>query len=200
MSKTIAILGAGGHGKVVGEIALLNEFNEIDFYDDKTPVSDNNFPFKILGTSRELRKNLGNYDAFFIAIGDNKKRSEKTIWLDDFKSKSINLIHPKSTLTKFITLGSGICVMAGAVINSGTVIGDGSIINTSASIDHDCHIKDFVHISPNCSLSGNIKVGNFTHIGTGSSIHPGIQIGYEVKVAVGSKIYKNIPDNTIYKK
>ena len=31
MDKKIAIIGAGGHGKVVGEIALLNKFNVIEF-------------------------------------------------------------------------------------------------------------------------------------------------------------------------
>ena len=35
MNKKIAIIGAGGHGKVVGEIALLNQFETIDFFDDK---------------------------------------------------------------------------------------------------------------------------------------------------------------------
>ena len=35
MNKSLAIIGAGGHGKVVGEIALLNKFKVIDFFDDK---------------------------------------------------------------------------------------------------------------------------------------------------------------------
>ena len=35
MNKNLAIIGAGGHGKVVGEIAILNNFKIIDFYDDK---------------------------------------------------------------------------------------------------------------------------------------------------------------------
>ena len=63
--------------------------------------------------------------------------------------------------------------MANAVINTGSSIGNGAIINTY-SIDHDCYIEDYVHISPNCSLSGNVKVGKLTHMGTGSSVHPGI--------------------------
>ena len=60
-------------------------------------------------------------------------------------------------------------------------------------------IEDFVHISPNCSLSGNIKIGKFSHLGTGTSVHPGDKIGKNVRTAVGSKIFKNILDNKIYK-
>ena len=32
MNKRLAIIGAGGHGKVVGEIAVLNKYKIIDFY------------------------------------------------------------------------------------------------------------------------------------------------------------------------
>ena len=35
MKKKIAIIGAGGHGKVIGEIALLNHYEIIDFFDDQ---------------------------------------------------------------------------------------------------------------------------------------------------------------------
>jgi hypothetical protein len=35
MNKKLAIIGAGGHGKVVGEIALLNQYENIDFFDDQ---------------------------------------------------------------------------------------------------------------------------------------------------------------------
>ena len=36
MNKRLAIIGAGGHGKVVGEIALLNKYAVIDFFDDRS--------------------------------------------------------------------------------------------------------------------------------------------------------------------
>ena len=35
MNKKLAIIGAGGHGKVVGEIASLNDYKVINFFDDK---------------------------------------------------------------------------------------------------------------------------------------------------------------------
>jgi UDP-N-acetylbacillosamine N-acetyltransferase len=60
-------------------------------------------------------------------------------------------------------------------------------------------IDDYAHISPNCSLSGNIRIGKFSHLGTGTSIHPGINVGDNVKTGVGSKIFKDILNNEIYK-
>lgn len=198
MNKKIAIIGAGGHGKVVGEIALLNQYEIIHFFDD-SENKFNNFPFKIIGNLAQLKDNLENYDDFFVAIGKNEARHEKILWLRDKKANIVSLIHPKSTISKFSSLGVGTCVMANAVINTSTFIKDGVIINTSASIDHDCLIEDFSHISPNCSLSGNVRVGKLTHLGTGTSVHPGIHVGNNVKTGICSKIYKNINDGVIFK-
>ena len=199
MNKKIAIIGAGGHGKVVGEIALLNKYKIIDFFDDQAKKKIKEFPFTIIGTLDYLKEHLYDYDAFFVAIGDNQLRKEKIEFLKSIKLNIISLVHPKSTISKFSSIGIGTCVMANAVINAGSLIKDGVIINTSSSIDHDCSIEDYAHISPNSSISGRVSIGKLTHLGTGTSVHPGISIGNNVKTGVGSKVFKNILDHTIYK-
>jgi sugar O-acyltransferase (sialic acid O-acetyltransferase NeuD family) len=198
MNKKIAIIGAGGHGKVVGEIALLNHYEKIDFFDDKFDEIKS-FPFKIVNNLDYLSNHIKDYNAFFVAIGDNELRCKNIQWLKYYKTNIVNLIHPFSILSKFTTIGVGTCMMANAVVNAGTSIRDGVIINTSASIDHDCLIEDYAHISPNCSLSGNVNIGKFTHLGTGTSVHPRINIGKNVKTGIGSKIYKVILDNQSFK-
>ena len=198
MNKRLAIIGAGGHGKVVGEIALLNQYETINFFDDR--VNDIKvFPFTIIDTLDYLKEYQKDYDDFFVAIGDNQIRSDKILWLKKYKMNIVSLVHPKSTISKFSSLGIGTCVMANAAVNPGTLINEGVIVNTSSSIDHDCTIEDFAHISPNCSLSGNVKIGKFTHLGTGTSVHPGINIGDNVTTGIGSRIYKDILDNAVFK-
>ena len=198
MNKKLAIIGAGGHGKVVGEIALLSHYNIIDFFDDRANEIEV-FPCNIVDNLDYLKDHLNDYNAFFVAIGDNQTRSDKMEWLKKYKVNIISLAHPKSTISKFSSLGAGTCVMANAVVNPGTLIKEGAIINTSASIDHDCIIEKFAHISPNCSLSGSVRIGEFVHLGSGTSVHPEISIGNKVKTGVGSKVFKNISDDTIYK-
>lgn len=200
MIKNLAIIGAGGHGKVVGDIALLNNCENISFFDDKVDqIKKNVFPFNIVGSLDDLKNCLNDFDAFFVAIGDNVSRYNNIKWLKKEKLNITTLIHPTSSISKFSSIGVGACVMANAVINTGSLIQDGVIINSSASIDHDCIIKDYAHISPNCSLSGNVKVGKFSHLGTGTIVHPGIKIGNNVKTAIGTKIYKDTLDNQILK-
>ena len=197
MNKKLAIIGAGGHGKVIGEIALLNQYETIDFFDDRANEIEK-FPFNVIDTLSYLKDHLEDYESFFVAIGDNQIRSEKIQWLKKYKMNIINLVHPKSTISKFSSLGVGTCVMANAAVNPGTLIKEGVIINTSSSVDHDCIIKDYAHISPNCSLSGNVSVGKFTHLGTGTSVHPGINIGNNVNTGVGSKVFKDILDDKVF--
>ena len=115
--------------------------------------------------------------------------------LETTKKDIITLIHPKSVISLFSSLEAGSCVIANALINPGTFIIQSVIINTSFSIDHDFLIEDYAHISPNCSLSGNVKVGKFTHLATSTSVHPRINIGHNVKTGIGSKIYKDILDS-----
>ena len=197
MNKKLAIIGAGGHGKVIGEIALLNQYETIDFFDDRANEIEK-FPFNVIDTLSYLKDHLEDYESFFVAIGDNQIRSEKIQWLKKYKMNIINLVHPKSTISKFSSLGVGTCVMANAAVNPGTLIKEGVIINTSSSVDHDCIIEDYAHISPNCSLSGNVSVGKFTHLGTGTSVHPGINIGNNVNTGVGSKVFKDILDDKVF--
>lgn len=198
MNKKIAIIGAGGHGKVVGEIASMSQYKTIDFFDDNINEIKK-FPFNVSGKIEYLKDNIRDYDDFFVAIGENQLRFKFIEWLKEQKINVVSLTHPKSIISKLSSIGAGTCVMANAVINPGTLIKEGAIINTSASIDHDCVIEDFVHISPNCSLSGSVKIGKFSHLGTGTSVHPGIHLGKNVKTGVGSKVFENILDDTVLK-
>lgn len=198
MNKKLAVIGAGGHGKVIGEIALLNQYKTIDFFDDKVSQIKN-FPFRIIGNMETFENDKKKYNNFFVAIGDNKQRYDIILNLKKEKKNIISLIHPKSSVSKLSTIGAGSCVMANAVINPGTFIKEGTIINTSSSIDHDCLIEDYAHISPNCTLAGNVTVGKFSHLGAGTSVHPGIKVGQNVKTGISSKIYKDILDNVIFK-
>ena len=72
MNKKLAIIGAGGHGKVVGKIALLNNYNSIYFFDDNFSNIEN-YPFKILNDLAYLNNHLGDYDDYFVAIVNKDK-------------------------------------------------------------------------------------------------------------------------------
>jgi sugar O-acyltransferase (sialic acid O-acetyltransferase NeuD family) len=196
--KNIAILGAGGHGKVIGDIAFLNGFSKIDFFDDNY-LDVKNFPFKVIGKLDEFEKLHHKYSFWFISIGDNSVRKKIFLRFRKLKKNLINLIHPSSIISQFSKIDRGVSIMANVVINAGSKIKTGAIINSSASIDHDCNIGEFAHIAPNVTLCGDVLIGNDTLVGAGSTVHPGIKVGKNVKVGIGSKIFRNVKNKSIHK-
>jgi len=183
MKKTFALVGAGGHAKVIieiieemgGEIAMINDTAPIDNLHGYTVTQELPPP--------EL--------PVIISVGNNKIRKKIASALPNIFGTAI---HPKANLSTRCSINEGTVVMAGATINSDAVIGKHCIINTNASIDHDCVIGDFVHISPGVSLAGNVTVGEGTQVGIGSSVIPGVNIGKWVSIGAGAAVIANVPD------
>jgi sugar O-acyltransferase (sialic acid O-acetyltransferase NeuD family) len=193
----LLIIGAGGHGKVVAEIAqLTNRWNEIAFLDDRENLNEVlDIPVKGRFNDFELYKK--DYQYAIVALGNNSLRLE---WIGRLSKAGFimaTLVHPFSSLSKTSILGDGTVVMAGAVVNANTSIGKGCIINTSSSIDHDCFINDGVHISPGVHVGGTVIVDKCTWVCIGSSLVNNITIGSNVIVAAGAVITNNVPDNVV---
>ena len=189
----LAILGCGGHSKVVYEIAQLNGYGEIFFFDDK--VIDKK---KIFGNTASLIKNKKNIIDLFIAIGSNSTRKLKYNQLKD-KFNIINLVHPNTTISKKVKIGKGNVIMPGSVINADVSIGNGSIINTASIIDHECVISNFVHVSPGVKIGGQVKVGECSWLGIGSTIINNINIEKNVILGASSLLINTAKKNCIYK-
>jgi len=193
----IYIVGAGGHGKVCLDAINSSCTHEVlGYIDDNTIKHGSTFyGLPVVGSVDDLLGKLkGQAKGIFIAIGNNKVRSE--IFERLAKQYTIvNAIHSKTIISKSVKLGLGILVMAGAIINADTQIGNGVIINTGATIDHDCTLGKFTFISPGANLSGTVHVGERTLIGTGAAVIPSITIGNDVVVGAGAVVNKDLPDN-----
>ena len=180
------LYGASGHAKVIIDICL-NSNKEI------TIIIDDNKEVKSLLNYQvvqfESLKNITNQ--WIVSIGNNKIRKKI---VSKLQGTFYTAIHPKTTIDVTVKIGEGTVVMAGAIINSMTKIGKHCIINTASSIDHDCLLENYVHISPNATLCGGIKVGEGSHIGAGAIIIPNITIGKWCTIGAGAVILKDIPD------
>lgn len=186
MKNSLIIIGAGGQGRVVADIASLAGYTNICFLDDANIRNDNR-----LGRVEDFIKYIDDSD-FFVAIGNNIIRKRIHERLVEAHANIVTLIHPNATVSPSVKLGRGVVVMAGAVINTGCVIGDGVIVNTSSSVDHDCKIDDFVHVSVGSHLAGTISVGEGTFIGAGATIINNICICKNSMVGAGAVVVENI--------
>lgn len=192
INKTLYIIGAGGHGKVVADIAKKNKYQNIYFLDDNCvgKIGD----YQIVGTSNDIRRLCQENEnaCFFVAVGNNEIREKIYLMLKNIYATIPSLIHPSAVIDESVVIEEGTVVMANVVINASSKIGKGCIINTSASIDHDNVIADFVHISPGAHLAGTVTIGSCSWIGIGCNVINNISISNNVILGAGTTLISNV--------
>ena len=191
MNKLI-IIGASGHGKVVADIAALNGYKDIVFLDNDPEIKIC-AGYPVLGPDTMTSELDGDV---FIAVGNAETR--KKLMERDANRNFPVLIHPSAVIAESAEVGAGSVVMAGAVINPGARIGKGCIINTSSSVDHDCVVRDYVHISVGAHLSGTVVVGTGTWIGTGAIVSNNVNICGGCMIGAGAVVIKDIGEPGTY--
>lgn len=192
MMNKLIIIGAGGHGRVIAEIAELNGYNDISFLDD----ANNSNPLTI-GRTDQIKKYISTCD-FFVGIGDNAARERFIHVIEKQHGSLVSLIHPKATVSKSAIIGYGSVVMAGAVINTGAKIGNGVIVNTCSSIDHDSVICDFVHVSVGAHIAGATKIARNSFIGAGATVINNVSIFENCIVGAGATVISDLTESGTY--
>ena len=195
MSKSVVIIGASGHGKVIADIIVNSDDKVLGFLDDADDVQGKKIiGFPVLGK-------IADYDnyrdcEFVIAIGNPYVREKIS---NELPVKWYTAIHPTAVISSLdVEIGEGTVIMANAVVNPSARIGKHCIINTGAIVEHDNILEDYVHLSPNVTLAGIVKVGKSTHIGAGSCTKQVINIASDCIIGAGSVIVKDITENGTY--
>ena len=189
----LIIIGAGGHGKVVADIAAKIGYTDICFADDHAEGQCLGFP--ILGGTAHLEAWNDGATDFVIGIGNNAVRKKIA---EEYDINWVRLVHPSAQIGLQASIGRGTVVMAGAVINACASVGEHCIINTRAVVEHDDRIGNYVHLSPGVTLSGTVTVGECTWLGTGTSVINNVDICANVTVGVGSVVIRSIQKEGIY--
>ncbi len=201
MNKKLLILGSGGHGKVIADVAeKCNKFEEISFLDKKflnNKFSKEMNSKKLIGDiSREnLEKFSKEYSYAFVGIGDNKIRIKLLKEIIKLNFIIPIIIDPSAEVSRYAKIERGCFINTNVVIQCNAKIQFGSILNTSCTIDHDSIIGEGTHISPGVNVAGNVNIGKLCWIGIGSQIIQNVQIGDNVTVGGGSLVLKDIPKN-----
>ncbi len=190
--RRLAIIGAGGHGRVTAEAALLAGWSEIIFYDDNRPKKKKNKAWRVAGGVVDFLENPSQYDGVFVAVGDNLLREKIMRRIIKAGIPIVSIYHPSAVISQFSVIGKGSLVLANSVINPFCNIGDGVIINTSAVVEHDCLIENFAHVSPNVSIGGTVTIRKSCWIGIGSTIKNNVTIEEKAVVGMGAVVTKNV--------
>lgn len=196
MDKSLIVLGAGGHAKVVIATARACGWTQITAYDDNPRRHGQALLEACIKGSLDSVPCEPMLNAI-IALGDNRLRQRLAHRFAHLRW--ISLIHPNAIVDSFAQIGVGSLVCAGAIVQPEVRVGNHCILNTGALIDHDCVIEDFVHIAPRACLTGGIWIGEGCLIGAGSVILPGTRVGAWSVVGAGAVVTRDVPAGVVVK-
>ena len=180
------LYGASGHAKVIIDILKANHI-EIEGLVDDNPNINELLGYPVFHGREDI-------SPLIISIGDNKIRQMIAHKLNvEFGTA----IHPSAMISPYAIVREGSVIMQGAVVQSCACIGKHCIVNTGVSVDHECVIGDYVHISPHSTLCGNVHVGEGCWIGAGTTVLPGVKVGKWSVIGAGSVVAKDIPDGVL---
>ncbi len=167
----LIILGAGGFGRTIADIAEQSgEYEKIEFLDDNVIGSH------VIARLSDLEAFVNNNDAdsaFYCAIGDNILRCELIERIQSFGGNVVSIIHRASYVSPTVKLGAGVAILPHASIGTSVRIGTGCIINMNAIVDHDTNLEDGVHIAPGAIVKGENRISKYTKIDSGMVIERG---------------------------
>lgn len=194
MNKLV-IIGAGGQGKVVADIAEKNGYTDIVFLDDN-PKADVCGKYRIVGKCSSATEHKDG--EFIVAIGNAVVRKKIQTELVALGLPVVSLVHPSAVIASNVKIGAGTVIVAGTVVNSNAEIGEGCIINTCASVDHDCRVGDYVHVSVGARVAGTVTIGESTMVGAGAVIINNLNVAGNCLIGAGATVVSNITEPGTY--
>lgn len=197
-SSQLILLGAGGHAKVIAELAQAAGWQIAGFLAPRSERGAESLGAPLLGDGADLTADpswLELHD-MFPAIGQGEIRWREFVRLAAAGARVPALIHPTAVVSPSARIEAGAVVMAGAIIQADSVIGPAAIINTGAQVDHDCRVGAGAMIAPGAVLCGDVHVGDHAFVGAGAVVVPGIRLGRSAFVGAGTVVPNDLPDGS----
>ena len=194
----LIIIGAGGHGTVVADMAMSAGYNVLAFVDSRK-IGSKIVGVDVIPSVTELSSNIVSSCGFVIAIGDNFSRE---IAYRDLLAILPNahfpmLSHPSATISSFASIGQGTVVLAQSYIGPNCRVGQFCILNTQASLDHDSELCDFSTLAPKVSTGGNVYVGRRSAVCIGATLKQRVRVGADSVIGAHSFLNSDVPDCSV---
>ena len=194
MTRSIAIVGAGGHARSVANVIFsLPEYRLVSFLDTPLTKREEIFGVPVIELPEPM-SGLPGLDVECIAFGrgNNFLRSKRMDQMASFGIPFPALIHPGAHVGHDVEVGAGTMVMPGAILNVSARIGRGCVINTGSIVEHGTLVGDFSNIAPGAAVASNVRLGSHVFIGIGATVNGGLTIGDNTVVGAGAAVVKDL--------
>ena len=160
--KRLVILGSGGYGRTVADIA-----HQLGY---TTVVLDDADPAHPLSSFQSY---INPTTSFIPAFGNNAFRIEWIGRIGEHGGQLATLIHPTAYISPTAIISPGTVVFPHAIVNTDVVINCGCIINLGAILDHGCILEEGVHLAPGAIVKGENRIEKCSKIEAGEVVERG---------------------------
>jgi sugar O-acyltransferase (sialic acid O-acetyltransferase NeuD family) len=188
----LLILGAGGHGRAVADLAQACGFTVAGFTEPSGRGRD------VLGIDDDLAALAArlSLDGAVIGVGNTAlvRRTELFARVRQLGLAQPVLCHPSTVVSPSARIGDGTVVFPHAVVGAECVIGMNVVVYSGCIIEHDCRIDDHAYLSPGAILCGEVQVHERAFIGAGAVAVPGVVIGKGATVDALARVGRPVGD------
>ena len=189
-SRTLFVIGHGGHAHVIGCAARALGWN-IRFLVQSEKVSQDSYGQDHLVNEAEFLKHPPAGDGWGLicgvgSVGPMAPRGRVLANYATLRDRFVSIVHPSARVDATAKLAPGVFVATGAVVANSVLLMPHAIVNSGVIIDHDSTIGPNSHIATGAVLAGHVAVGSDVFIGAGTTIIQDIRIGDDVMVGAGS--------------
>ena len=196
MAKRLLILGAGGHGRAVADLAIECGWTVAGFTDRSTGPS-------VLGRDEDVTAlaEAGTIDAAVVGVGNTAlwRRPELFQLLKASGVTVATLVHPRAVLSRSCRVGEGVVVFPGSVLGSSVEIGDNAVLYSGVIVEHDCRIGAHAYLAPGVVLCGGVILEAGSFIGASATVLPNLTVRKDAQVAAGAVVISDVqPDEVVF--
>lgn len=181
----IAVLGAGGHGRELADVALAAGHKDVVFFDDDPDVAS-------LGPVALAAKQLGVgwvVGAAWPAV--RRKILEQTG--DGIGGLASVLCHPLATVGEGSFLSPGAVMSAGARLTSDVIVGFHTHIGPNATVSRDTIVGDCVLVCPGAHIAGGVIIEDDVVVGIGAVVAHELVVGAGAFIGAGAVVVEDVP-------
>lgn len=161
----LIILGAGGYGRTVADVAAqTGAYETIRFLDDNAQAED------VIGKCADFAAYADENTIFYPEFGNNEGR---VLWLKRLTEKGCRvatIVHPAAYVSPTVRMTEGNVVLPHAIINTGCEVKAGCIINCGAIVDHGCVLEEGVHVCLGAIIKAENRIPKCMKIEAGEII------------------------------
>jgi sugar O-acyltransferase (sialic acid O-acetyltransferase NeuD family) len=190
VARRLLILGAGGHGRAVADLAAACGFTVAGFTEPSGAGRD------VVGTDDDLSTLATGLalDGAVVGVGSTALVVRRALFtrLGGTGLAAPALLHPRAAAAPTARLGAGTAVFPGCILGAGVEIGVNVVLYSAVVAEHDCRIGDHAWLSPGVVLSGGVTIEPGAFLGAGAVVVPGVTIGRDAVVAAGAVVVEDV--------